>query len=144
MRASAQPKPISSSRRPALTRSTSGTALGWRPSRRSFWQSSVQAQAVYDLENARSMIHDAQAGLRQAIGLAPNAPVNIRAGELDHLPETLGNDIEVLMGDALKQRPDIAAQVAAVRADDAAIARARAELCLPKTLSGMTRRVGVW
>ena len=87
----------------------------------------LQAQAVYDLENARSMIHDAQAGLRQAIGLAPNAPVNIRAGELDHLPETLSNDIEVLMGDALKQRPDIAAQVAAVRADDAAIARARAE-----------------
>ncbi|HTR62567.1 MAG TPA: TolC family protein [Candidatus Binataceae bacterium] len=87
----------------------------------------VQAQAVYDLENARSMVHDAEAGMRRSIGLAPNAPVNIRADELDHLPGSLGQDIEILMSDALKQRPDIAAEVAAVRAGDAAIARARAE-----------------
>jgi outer membrane protein TolC len=87
----------------------------------------LQAQAVYDLENARSMVHEAEAGLRQSIGLAPNSSINIRAGELDYLPETLGNDIEVLMSNALKRRPDIAAQVAAVRAGDAAIAGARAE-----------------
>jgi outer membrane protein TolC len=46
---------------------------------------------------------------------------------LDHLPESLGSDVEALMADALKRRPDIAAQIAAVRAGDAAIARARAE-----------------
>jgi outer membrane protein TolC len=87
----------------------------------------VLAQAVYDLENARSMVHDAEAGLRQAIGLAPNFPLNLREGELDHLPKTLGSDIEGLMSDALRKRPDIAAQVAALQAGDAAIAGARAE-----------------
>lgn len=87
----------------------------------------VEAQAVYDLENARSMVHDAEAGLRRSIGVGANAPVGVRTGELDRLPESLGSDIEALMADALKRRPDIAAQVAAVRAGDAAIARARAE-----------------
>jgi outer membrane protein TolC len=103
----------------------------------------VHAQAIYDLESARSMVHDAEAGLRGAIGLAPNAPINIRAGELDHLPESLGQDIEALMGDALKQRPDIAAQVAAVRAGDANIDRAEAE-CYPEVEVGGNYGQVIW
>jgi len=87
----------------------------------------VEAQAIYDLENARSMVHDAEAGLRLAVGAAADAPININRRGMDHLPEALGEDVEMLMSDALKRRPDIAAQIAAVRAGDAAIARAKAE-----------------
>src|SRR5215469_2575619 len=87
----------------------------------------VQAQAVYDLENAKSMVHDAEANLRLVVGVAANAPIKIPGHEVDHLPQTLGDDVEMLMTDALKRRPDIGAQIAAVRAGDAAIARARAE-----------------
>jgi len=87
----------------------------------------VEAQAIYDLENARSMVHDAEAALRLAVGVAADAPINIGRRGMDHLPETLGDDVEMLMSDALKRRPDLAAQIAAVRAGDAAIARAKAE-----------------
>jgi outer membrane protein len=87
----------------------------------------VQAQAVYDLENAKSMVHDAEAGLRLTLGVAADAPVSIPHSELGHLPEALGDDVEMLMADALKRRPDIAAQIAAVRALDAAVGRAKAE-----------------
>jgi outer membrane protein TolC len=87
----------------------------------------VQAQAVYDLENAKSMVHDAEANLRLVVGVAADAPIKILRHGVDHLPETLGDDVEMLMSDALKQRPDIAAQIAAVRAGDAAVARAKAE-----------------
>jgi outer membrane protein len=87
----------------------------------------VQAQAVYDLENAKSMVHDAEAGLRQAVGVAADADITVQGGQLEHLPENLSDDVEKLMTDAIKKRPDIAAQIAAVRAGDAAIARARAE-----------------
>jgi outer membrane protein TolC len=87
----------------------------------------VQAQAGYDLENAKSMVHDAEANLRLVVGVAADAPISIPRREVDHLPQTLGHDVEMLMTDALKRRPDIAAQIAAVRAGDAAIARAKAE-----------------
>jgi outer membrane protein len=87
----------------------------------------VQAQAVYDLENAKSMVHDAEANLRLVVGVAADAPIEIPRRAVDHVPETLGGDVELLMTDALKRRPDIAAQIAAVRAGDAAVARAQAE-----------------
>jgi outer membrane protein len=87
----------------------------------------VQAQAVYDLENAKSMVHDAEANLRLVVGVAADAPIKIPRREVDHLPQTLGNDVEMLMSDALKRRPDIAAQIAAVRAGEAAVAGAKAE-----------------
>jgi outer membrane protein TolC len=87
----------------------------------------VKAQAVYDLENARSMVEDAEARLRLAIGVAADAPVTIQGGELDHIPAGLGDDVESLMTSALRHRPDIAAQLAAVRAGNAEIDRARSE-----------------
>jgi len=87
----------------------------------------VEAQAVYDLENAKSMVHDAEAALCLAVGVAAGAPIDIRRGELDHLPQTLSDDIEKLMTNALERRPDLAAQVAAVHAGDAAIAGAESQ-----------------
>jgi outer membrane protein TolC len=96
----------------------------------------VEAQAVYDLENAKSMVHDAEGGLRQVVGVAADTTISIKPSQLDVLPKNLGNDVETLMSDALKHRPDIAAQIASVRAGDAAIARARSEYYPEVELSG--------
>jgi outer membrane protein len=95
----------------------------------------VEAQAVYDLENATSMVHDAEAGLRQAVGVAADTDFRVKRSQLDVLPN-LGNDVETLMADALKHRPDIAAQIASVRAGDAAIARAKSEFYPEVEISG--------
>jgi outer membrane protein len=96
----------------------------------------VEAQAVYDLENAKSMVHDAEAGLRQAVGVAADTDIRIKRSQLDVLPKNLGNDVTTLMADALRQRPDIAAQIASVRAGDAAIARAKSEFYPEVEVSG--------
>jgi outer membrane protein len=87
----------------------------------------VEAQAVYDLENARSMVHDAESGLAQAIGVASDGPINVQGTDRDQVPPTLAGDVEKLIDDAATQRPDMAAKIAAVRAGDAAIERAQAE-----------------
>ena len=103
----------------------------------------VQAQAVYDLENAKSTVHDAEAGLRQAVGIAADTDIGIKSGELDRLPNGLGDDVEALMADALKQRPEIGAQAAAVRAADASIARARSEF-YPQLEVGGSYGQSIW
>jgi outer membrane protein TolC len=56
----------------------------------------LEAQAVYDLENAHSMVHCAEARLRQAVGLAADANIQIQNGHLDRVPQDLGPDVETL------------------------------------------------
>jgi outer membrane protein len=87
----------------------------------------VEAQAVYDLENAKSMVHDAESVLYEAIGVAPDVPIAVQSVDNQNVPANLGDDVEKLIADALKRRPDVAAKIAAVRAGDAAIARAESE-----------------
>jgi len=103
----------------------------------------VEAQAVYDLENARSAVHDAEAGLRQTVGVPADANINIDAGQLDRLPKNLSDDVEALIADAIRRRPDLAAQIAAVRAGDAAVARARAEF-YPEISVGGNYGQAIW
>ncbi len=103
----------------------------------------VQAQAVYDLETANSQVHDAEAGLRQTVGVPADTDVNIDAGQLDRLPKNLSDDVEALIAEAVKQRPDLAAQIAAVRAGDAAVARARAEF-FPQISVGGNYGQAIW
>jgi outer membrane protein TolC len=103
----------------------------------------VQAQAVYDLENARSAVHDAEASLRQAVGVPADANINIDAGQLDRLPRNLSDDVEALIAEAIRQRPDLAAQIAAVRAGDAAVERARAEFYPEVSIGGNYGQV-IW
>jgi len=87
----------------------------------------VEAQAVYDLENAKSMVHDAESGLAQAIGMASDMPINVPETKLENIPPTLNDDVEKLIDDAVARRPDIGAQIAAVRAGNAAIEGAEAQ-----------------
>ncbi len=96
----------------------------------------VEAQAVYDLENAKSMVHDAESVLYEAIGVAPDVPIAVQSVDHQNVPANLGDDVEKLIADALKKRADVAAKIAAVRAGDAAIARAKSEFYPEVGVSG--------
>ena len=96
----------------------------------------VEAQAVFDLENAKSMVHDAASVLYEAIGVAPDVPIDVLGIDRQNLPPNLADDVEKLIADALKRRPDVAAQIAAVRAGDAAIAGAKSEFYPEVEVSG--------
>ena len=71
------------------------------------------------------MVHDAESGLCEAIGVAPDIRFKVQSIDHETIPASLGDDVERLTDDAVKKRPDIAAQIAAVRAGDAAIDRAQ-------------------
>ena len=103
----------------------------------------VQAQAVYDLENAKSMVHDAESFLFEAIGIAPDVPIAIQGVDHQSVPANLNDDVEKLIADALAKRPDLAAQIAAIRAGDAAIAGAESEFYPEVGLGGNYGQV-IW
>jgi outer membrane protein len=103
----------------------------------------VEAQAVFDLENAKSMVHDAQSGLYQTMGLAPDVGLAVQNIDQQKIPAKLSDDIEKLMDYAVKNRPDIAAQVAAVRAGNAGIDRAESEFYPVVEVSGNYGQV-IW
>jgi len=96
----------------------------------------VEAQAVYDLENAKSMVHDAESVLYEAIGVAPDVPITVQNVDQQNVPPNLSDDVETFITDALKKRPDVAAQIAAIRAGDAAIAGAKSEFYPEVGVSG--------
>ncbi len=86
------------------------------------------AQAGYDLENARLAVSLAQADLAVALGVrAGDAPDVERLGS-QPVPSSLGADVEQLIDSAVRARPDLAAKVSTVRAKQADVALARAEL----------------
>ncbi len=103
----------------------------------------VEAQAIYDLANAKSMVHEAESGLAQAIGVASDMPINVQSVDQERLPPTLGDDVEKLIDDAVSKRPDIAAQIAAVRAGNAAIYKARSEFYPEMEIGGNYGQV-IW
>lgn len=93
--------------------------------------------------STRSMVHDTESVLYEVIGVAPDVPISVQTVNRQDVPANLGDDVEKLISDALKKRPDFAAQNAALRAGDAAIARANAEF-YPEV--GVSRHYGqiIW
>jgi outer membrane protein len=87
-----------------------------------------EAQADYDLENARLAVSLAQADLALALGvLAGDAP-EVALLKDQPLPQSLGADIEQLIDSAVRERPDLAAMVSTVRARQADVDLAHASL----------------
>jgi outer membrane protein len=85
-----------------------------------------EAQAEYDLENARLGVSLAQADLAVALGVrADHAPEVEPLGD-QLLPKSLGPDVDRLIDSAVHERPDLAAKVSALRARQADVALARA------------------
>lgn len=95
-----------------------------------------EAQAEFDLENARLGVSLAQADLAVAMGVrADQAPEVEPLGD-QPLPQALGEDVDRLIDEAVRERPDLAAKVAAVRARQADEALARAAFYPTIGLSG--------
>jgi outer membrane protein len=88
----------------------------------------VETRAVYDLENAHVGVKNAEADLALTLGMPANHRLAIESLEQQPLPAELGDAVDRLIDTALAVRPDLAARVAELRAADAALARAKADL----------------
>ena len=89
------------------------------------------AQADFDIASATTAQHDALYALLAAIGLPPTAKLKVKNSSDRPLPGITGRTVEDMMQDALRQRPDLLAGLAQLRASDAGIALARSQY-LPK------------
>lgn len=87
----------------------------------------VEAQAVYDLESARTGVFNARAQLALAMGLPANAPLHVERLFDQPLPAQLDEEVDHLIDAALASRPDLKAQVAQLRASEARVAKAQAD-----------------
>jgi outer membrane protein len=87
-----------------------------------------EAQAEYDLQNARLSVSDAQARLAVAAGVEANLAPDIESLPSQPIPKALGQTVDQLIDTALQQRPDLAAKVAALRAAKAGVDAAQASL----------------
>ena len=72
------------------------------------------AQSGYDLESAKVLVHDAQADLAVALGVAANTRFDVQNLGKQQIPPKLDASVDQLIDFAVKQRPDLAAQVACV------------------------------
>ena len=85
------------------------------------------AQSRYDLANAQLMVHDAEAQIAVALGVPADPPVRIAGLETQTPPQELNQSVEALIAEARRQRPDLAARVASLRASEADIRQAQAQ-----------------
>ncbi len=83
------------------------------------------------------MVHEAESGLCEAIGVASDVTINVQSIDHEKVPAALSDDVERLIERAVRRRPDIAAQIAAIRAGTAAIERARADFYPEVELGGI-------
>ncbi len=84
------------------------------------------AQSQYDVANAELMVHDAQAGLAAAIGISADEPMEVASLETVAVPAALDGQVDELIAATIRQRPDLAAKVAGLRASQARVALAKA------------------
>jgi outer membrane protein len=84
------------------------------------------AQAMFDLEDVLAKERDAQVTLAESIGITPTTPIQVT--EFSNLPAgtDLQESVEKTIDRALEKRPDLLARVAALRASEADVRRARA------------------
>ena len=85
----------------------------------------VEARARYDLESAYVAVKDAEADLAVALGLPANRPLHIER-LAEQTPVGLDGAVETVIAEALRDRPDLAARAAELRAAEAEVAKARA------------------
>ena len=87
-----------------------------------------EAQADFDLENARLAVSLAQANLAVALGVRADDAPEVASLKDQPLPPSLGADIERLIDSAVRERPDLAAAVSTLRARQAEVDLAHASL----------------
>ena len=85
------------------------------------------ARATYELQDALAAEHDARMALLESIGIRPGTPIEIADVSPDPLPPALDQSVDEAIDRALGQRPDLIAGLAAVRAGEAEVRKARAD-----------------
>lgn len=86
----------------------------------------LDAQARYDVENAVVAVKNGEADLALALGIRADRPLRIEP-LAEQAPSALDGAVESVIADALRDRPDLAARAAELRAAEAQVAKARAE-----------------
>ena len=86
-----------------------------------------RARAQYDLQSAQRNVSDAWALLAESLGVSPALSFNAVDLSALPIPTNLADTVELAVDRALRQRPDLAAQLASLRAREAEVRRARAE-----------------
>ena len=84
------------------------------------------AQAVFDLEEVLEKERDAQVTLAESLGVPPITPIQLTEFSALPAPADLQDTVEKTIDRALEKRPDLIARVAALRASEAELSRARA------------------
>ncbi|HEY2664458.1 MAG TPA: TolC family protein [Candidatus Binataceae bacterium] len=87
----------------------------------------VAAQSIYDLENARVLVREAQADIAVAVGVPANSAIAVQSLQAQAVPDGLGKEVNDLIDSAVRQRPDLAAQLANFRSSQSTVRRAQAE-----------------
>lgn len=98
-----------------------------------------EARAAYELQDAEGSVEDARAALAQSLGVSPTARLRVSDLGAQALPADLPETVEHVIDGALARRPDLAGRLAALRAREAAVRRARADF-FPRL--GVTGNVG--
>ena len=105
------------------------------------------AQAQFDLAQAETAQHDAMYTLLAAMDLPPTTKLRVAGAAERPLPPRTARAVDNVLSDALRQRPDLLAQVAKLRATDAEIAAARSSLfpkiSLSANVQGNISRINV-
>jgi outer membrane protein TolC len=94
------------------------------------------ARAQFELQSAQRGLSDAWALLAESLGVSPTVVFSV--AELSELPmpTNLVESVEVTIDRALRQRPDLAAQLAVLRSREAEIRRAQSAYLPSIALSG--------
>jgi TolC family type I secretion outer membrane protein len=88
----------------------------------------AEARAMYERENARVAVSDAQADLALTLGAPADRPLEIAGLRSETVPAELVERVDELIDAALAERPDLAAKAAELRAREAEVELARASL----------------
>jgi len=86
-----------------------------------------EAQAEFQLESAHTLVNDSRAGLAVAVGVAADEPLEIQSLDNQPVPKTLGKEVEQMITEAVRERPDLEAEAAKYRASEAAVKRSHAQ-----------------
>jgi outer membrane protein TolC len=84
-------------------------------------------QAAWDLEDATARERDAQVALAQSLGTLPTTPIEVVDLSSLVLPAELEPAVAGVIDRALRQRPDLIARVATLRAKEAEVREAHAD-----------------
>jgi multidrug efflux system outer membrane protein len=85
------------------------------------------AQSRFDFAIAHLLVHDAEAHPAVALGVPANSTPQIQRLEREPVPKSLNAEVDVLIAQTRRQRPDLAARVASLRAGEAEVRQPRAQ-----------------